>query len=528
MLLHVLFALLLGPQAQPPGKCSLSGTVVDSVTAGPLNKVYVSLEPLDRKATHIAVTTSDAKGRFGLLDLDPGRYRLRAKRNGYLEMAYLARRPSSDGTLIKLEAGQSLNGIRFELTPAAVIAGTVRDSDGEPLEGAHVTLGRFTYAYGPPQVEGYDSTETDDRGEYRFRGLAAGKYYVGVEAKSHGQDEVDHSSIAGPDEKSVPTLYPGVPDVSMATPIDVPPGGHVTGIDVTLLRSRVFRVRGRVTNAPSSGHLTVVLRDRRNAGMRDYDMRTPTKNAVGDFEFRGVPPGSYQLAVSAESLNGTAAIAVGGSDLEGVRISLVPGAEVKLRIATESDEKPDLSGLDYFLTANGRSGFSPRVGTDNRFSIRNVAPDHYFLKLSGTLLRRFYVKAARAGESDLLADGLTVEGPAAVTIEVVLGSDGATLAGFVRDANQSPVSGAMVLLAPDRRSRADLFKTTTSDQNGRFEFNAISPGDYKVFAWEDVEPEIWHDPEFLKHYERQGEKASLEARSRTVVGISLAVHADPE
>jgi protocatechuate 3,4-dioxygenase beta subunit len=529
MLLHVVLALSLITQVRPPEKGSVSGTVVDSVTHRPLNKVHMSLEPLDRKATHIAVTVSDAKGRFELLNVNPGTYRLRAKRNGYLEMAYRARRPNSDGALVKLEAGQFLDGVKFELTPAAVIAGTVRDSDGEPLEGAHVTLARFAYEYGPPRVEGYDSTETDDRGEYRFRGLVAGKYYVGVETKSHGWYEVDHSPMAGPNEKSAPTIYPGVPDISMATPVEVPPGGRATGIDITLLRSRVFRVRGRVTNAPGSSRLAVALRDPKNAGIRNYDMRTAAENATGDFELRGVPPGSYVLAASAGPLSGTAAVTVSGSDVEGVRISLAPGSEVKLLIGAESDEKPDLSGLDYFLTSNGRSGFSPNPFTGNdRFTIRNVPPDHYILRLSGNLLERFYVKAARAGESDVLADGLKVEGPAAITIEIVLASDGAAVAGLVKDASQHPVSGATVLLAPDRRSRADLFRTTTTDQHGRFEFSAIAPGDYKVFAWEDVEPGLWHHPEFLKHYDKQGEKVALEARSRTVIGVSLAVHPNPE
>src|ERR1019366_7296155 len=145
------------------------------------------------------------------------------------------------------------------------------------------TVASFPHRNGSPQVQGSDSTDTDDRGEYRFRGLAAGKYYIGVELKTSGWDGVDHSAGAGPMEPSVPTVYPGVTDIGAAAPVEVSTGRRVTGIDVTLLRSRVFRVSGRVVNAPAAGRLTVVLFEAKNAGMRDYNIRTSTKDATGKF-----------------------------------------------------------------------------------------------------------------------------------------------------------------------------------------------------------------------------------------------------
>ena len=526
MLQLLLLALLVPWQNRPPEKCSLSGTVVSSVTGEPLNKVELRLEPLDRQATHVAVTKSDAEGHFALVEIDSGSYHLVGARNGYLEMPYGARKPDGEGSVLRLETGQSLNVLTFKLTPGAVIAGTVRDSDGEPLENAHVTLARFTYAYGGPRVEAYDSTDTDDRGEYRFRGLAAGKYYVGVEPKSHGWDRVDHTPNAGPMEIGVPTLYPGVTDMTLAAPIEVPAGKSVTGMDVTLIRSRVFRVSGRVINAPAAGRLTVALNDAKNAGMRDYNLRTSTKNPAGDFEFRDVPPGSYDVTVGEQSLRGKTSIVVGASDLESVRVVLAPGAEVKFRIAKEGSDKPVLTGLDFFLTVNGRIGFSPWPLTADKSTVSNVPPDHYAVKIGGSLLREFYIKTARAGDIDVMADGLTVTGPGTIGIDVVLGSDGAAAQGIVRDKDQQPVAGATILLAPDRRSRADLFESATSDQNGHYEFAAIAPGNYKLFAWEDVEPRAWNDPDFLKDYEKQGEKIALDAGARATVDLHSEIHTD--
>src|ERR1035441_5880758 len=217
----LILALFLPWQSQPSPRCSLSGTVVNSVTGERLDKVDLRLEPLNREATHVAVTQSDGEGRFALVDLDPGSYRLIGSRTGYFEMSYGARRPGSDGSVVRLESGQSLNDINFKMTPSAVISGTVRDSDGEPLEGAHVILASFGHRNGRPRVESSESTDTDDRGEYRFRGLAAGRYYISVEPKGHGWDSVDHSAGAGPVETSVPTVYPGVTDIGADAAIEV-------------------------------------------------------------------------------------------------------------------------------------------------------------------------------------------------------------------------------------------------------------------------------------------------------------------
>jgi hypothetical protein len=526
MLPLFIIALFIPWQNRPPEKCSVSGTVVSSVTGEPLNKADLRLEPLDRRDTHVAVTKSDAEGRFALVDLDPGSYRLMGQRNGYLEMSYGAHTPHSDGSLVRLETGQALTGLTFKLTPSAVIAGTVRDSDGEPIENAHVTLAHLTYAYGGPRVEAYDSTDTDDRGEYRFRGLAAGKYYVGVEPDSHGWNRVDHTPNAGPTEVGVPTLYPGVTDVALAAPIEVPTGRSVTGTDLTLIRSRVFRVSGRVTNAPAAGRLTVSLNDAKNAGMRDYNLRTSTKNAAGDFELRDVPPGSYDVTVEDQTLRGRTSIVVGASDLEGLRVVLAPGAEIKFRIAKEGSDKPVLTGLDFFLTVNGRNGFSASFLDTDKSTVHNVPPDHYAVKIEGSLLREFYIKTARAGDTDVLSDGLTVMGPGTIGIDVVMAADGGMAQGVVRDKDQQPVAGATILLAPDKRSRADLLRSASSDQNGHYEFAAVAPGNYKLFAWEDVEPHAWNDPDFLKEYEKQGEKIALDPGARVTVDLHSAVRTD--
>ena len=60
-------------------------------------------------------------------------------------------------------------------------------------------------------------------------------------------------------------------------------------------------------------------------------------------------------------------------------------------------------------------------------------------------------------------------------------SAGATIFGSVRgiihDPQHRPIQGAMVML---RAKSSDWAKTTNSDSNGQFEFNAVPIGEYSV------------------------------------------------
>jgi protocatechuate 3,4-dioxygenase beta subunit len=499
--LVLLLALLLPVQTE---KCTVSGAVTDSVTSEPLTKVELRLEPLDRKANHVAVTRSDAKGAFSLIDLEPGAYRLWATRSGYFESSYGARRADADGSILRLEPGQSLAALTVKLTPASVISGTVRDSDGEPIEDAHVVLARLHSEHGRQRIRADDSTNTDDRGQYRFRGLAGGTYFIGVEPQSAGWDRVDHSAT-GAAETSVPTLYPGVTDVLAAAPIALAAGKRMEGMDVTLVRSRVFTVRGRVLNAPGAARTTVTLSDSRNAAMRDHGLRSTTRDAAGNFEFRNVPPGAYRLTASQDALRGDVSIVVAASDLDGLRVPLTPGADVKLHVSAPEEVQPKVIALQFLLTTDGRSGFGPfPVGPDPT-TAHNVPPDHYEVQLD-RIPPGLYLKSATAGQTDVLADGLTIGGPGLVTIDATLANDGATLNGSVPPA-------ATVLLVPARRSRSDLYRTASADQNGHYEFNAVAPGDYKIYAYLDAEPDLDND--------KLGEKLTLDPKSKTKHDLTL-------
>jgi hypothetical protein len=58
-----------------------------------------------------------------------------------------------------------------------------------------------------------------------------------------------------------------------------------------------------------------------------------------------------------------------------------------------------------------------------------------------------------------------------------------------------------------------------TDQNGRYTLKGIDPGDYKLFAWEDIEPGAWDDPEYLKPFESRGQKVTIPENGRENIAL---------
>src|SRR5580704_2895969 len=142
-----LLVLLLAAQNSLAQESSISGVVTDWITGEPLSKVQVLAETSDGRRPP-AGTITDSKGSFSLVHLQPGEYQLKGVRNGYIETYYGARRADSKGTTLTLGPGIEPKNLQLKLLPFAVVAGTVRDPDGEPLAEARVALIAITYRNG--------------------------------------------------------------------------------------------------------------------------------------------------------------------------------------------------------------------------------------------------------------------------------------------------------------------------------------------------------------------------------------------
>src|SRR5712692_6828588 len=169
-------------------------------------------------------------------------------------------------TPLSLAPGQNVRDVVFRLTPNAVISGRVFDEDGEPMERVTVQARLFMYRHGQRQLMPASGAMTDDLGEYRIFGLAPGRYYLSATYRSGWYNFAqDRSAAKSEEEGYAPTYYPGTTDSAGATPIEASAGVHLRGIDFTLKKTRVVRVRGRVVNTVTNRaarNTVVMLRSR--------------------------------------------------------------------------------------------------------------------------------------------------------------------------------------------------------------------------------------------------------------------------
>jgi len=534
MLLLLLF--LLGAQDIPAVESSISGTVTDTMSGARLAKVQVLAEPSDRRLPQ-ASTTTDEKGAFALVRLPPGEYRLMGIRNGYLETYYGARRAGSQGILITLGAGQDQKDLKLKLLPSAVIAGTVRDPEGEPLAEARIALIAVSYRNGIRELRATGQyADTDDLGQYRIPNVRPGNYYVraGLEPPDHWRLPVDHSPKDRPaPEVLIPAFHPSAPDLAGARKIEVAAGERFTGADVTLVRSRLFRVRMKI-KAPEGVEFGVSLWPRPD--FKDgLGPHPPSNCKAGVCEFTAVPSGSYtatassggsrkmtldELFSNSTQVSVSVPVDVAGADVDGVFLALSAGAEITGHVAISGEEHPDLSSVQVTFVDAEAADHDARVSDDGSFSAR-LSPGYYEVQVhTGSDL---VPKSIRSEDTDVLQEGFTVSRPGKVPIAAVLSRDGAAVDGIVQDKDDQPVPGATVVLIPDAklRFRHDLYQQTNTDQSGRYHFQSISPGDYKLFVWDDVEDGIWFDPDFLKSAEALGQAVTIGARSHQAANLRL-------
>ncbi len=519
-------------------KGTIEGLVVSARTGQPLRKAGVSLRQAEGREPPYA-TSTDASGHFILKDIGPGQYRLWVHRNGYVRQEYGQRTANRPGTILTLQPGQYLRDVVFRLIPTGAITGRVYDEAGEPIEGGRIRALRQSYEGNQRQFVQAATAVTNDRGEYRLYGLPPGHYYVSATYTPALAREVGGAAAAQPtagpilEEGYAPTYYPATNDPGRAVPIALGPGEEVRGLDFTLLPKRTVRVRGRVFNTTSGrpGHRATVWLYARESGARGPALRKQTvvEDAQGAFEFRGVTPGPYILWANSleegEVYRARQTLDVGDADVDGINVVLAPGIELKGHVRTEGNRQLNFTDLRVVLEPRDgpeMGSASVSVKPDGSFVLKNLGSEVYEVNVAGAP-EDFYFKAARLGSDDVLEAGLSVaRGRQPSALELVLSSAGGQMDGVLLS-EELGFDGALVVLVPEppHRGQARLYKTTTTDQYGHFTLRGIVPGDYKLFAWEDIEAGAYQDADFLRPYEERGETLRVVEAGRHSARLKL-------
>jgi hypothetical protein len=525
---------------------------------------------------------TERDGKFSFKDLEAGQYRLRVQRNGYAPQEYGQRAANSTGTVINLAEGQQMKETDFRLIAAAIVTGRVRDTNGEPVPGSQVSLLRTVYnTNGQRNLTTVGNATTDDRGEYRIFWVPPGRYLLSVRSGlatsiimlSGGEQIVTTggNSNVFADRNFPPTYYPGTLDPSRAAILDLQSGAEMSAVDFVLIQPPTLRIRGRVVDATtgkSPQNSSVMINPRQEPGAPGIIAPTGTSaqatynNATGTFEIRNVIPGLYWLRASTSTdLNqpvnvnvaGTARTAmelvdslligssrstqipieVGNSDIEGVTLTLSPGLSIPAYVQFEGQELSSVTGLDRVrvnlrpTTTGAPAPYQAlSFNAEGATTLTNVSPGEYRVQASPPS-PEMYLKEVLFDRQDVLTRPWEITSQTSGALTLIFSNKGGQIQGNLVDTLSQPVRGSQVVLIPDQgRDRPELYKTSPTDQNGRFTFRGIAPGGYRLFAWEVIEANSWYDREVLAEYESRS--TPVRVKESTTETVDLKIIAAPK
>jgi hypothetical protein len=507
-------------QTPASSKASIEGVVLRAGTNQPVAEARIMLVTSTQTGPlgPLAVT-ADSEGRFVLRGIDPGAYRIEIAADGYSHMQYGQRvptgleRPGTDlGTLVTLNAGQSLTGIVVRLTPTGTISGRLRDMSGHPAVDVPVQLLRASYSQN--NERGFipvASAQTDDRGEYRLYWITPGRYYIAV-----GFTPGPLLPSVLPNNRALVqyplTYYPGVYDIASAKAMDVAPGEELKGSDMVLEQPQLYRIRGRVIDLGTGRWPEAARPSLTFLGFTSFGgvMSNGTYNPTdGTFEFRDVLPGSYLAGISVPNpSSGTARaipVTITRADVDGLVVTVTPMVSIPIQITVDGREFSSVANLDRWrvnLRDNnkdtktlmpGLNGTTPSALTSNGLSkFENVLPGSYLLQVLSAPPPGVYVKTVTYRDKDAVNEAIQISGSEAGAFSVILGTNPGRIDGTILDSANQPAAGSRAVLVPDQhRDRIDLYKSVDADAAGHFSLRDVPPGDYKMYAWESIEPYSW-------------------------------------
>jgi hypothetical protein len=511
----VLAAALLGTPlaqgAQLPGTVApsgaISGTVIDTGSDQPVAGAKVSLardggEP-------VAPVITDDRGHFAFSNLPAGRWFLRASLGGYAPGLYGARSPRAGGQPLDLATDEKIPNAVVRLWKFASVSGTVTDSNREPIVGVTVIAAPVEVVNGRASFGRDRLAKTDDRGAYRLAGITPGRYAIVLLSPASSSPGATGYSATG-----FPTLfYPGTSAPAGAMILALGSGDDKSEMHFAVDRSATHAVSGQVMGLDASQphRLALRLRSAEQAGpAANFDVRTATADAQGQFTFAGVLPGQYVLSaietpptepiprgsavvwmnpnanVSPDQaaqmlgdfmshMNRTSPaplapppsmpkmwaevpITVEEKDVDRVAVVLQPAASIGGRVVFDgSAEKPTAETLAAtpvtVASADGRDLVSVRptgISADGGFRTESLTPGDYQLTVIGRFAG-WSLESIRLRGRDVLQSSIHLGAEDMTDLVLTYTDRPAQLAGVVRSSNGAPAPDATVYLFPADR-----------------------------------------------------------------------------
>ncbi|HEX6043130.1 MAG TPA: carboxypeptidase regulatory-like domain-containing protein [Pyrinomonadaceae bacterium] len=504
LLLLTLASVAIPLRAQSPAKTTPAKTARGSVSGRitvkekPAQGVVVGLRKANTgKIEAFQKATTDPDGLYRITNVAPGTYEVTPAAPAYV----VADTNPSRAKNVVVGEGEDVEDINFSMVRGGVITGRVTNADGRPLIQQSVFLyraGDFTQTQ-LRQISPAGNTATDDRGVYRFFGLAAGSYKV---ASGRGDELSTFTFIPGHNNYRQ-VFHPDVTDQAKATIVEVREGGEAANVDITLGRAvRTFSVNGRIVNG-ESGEPVANLRfglQRTSTERLEIVDGGGSSNSRGDFAVDGLMPGRYSMYLVNQNpgldlrAEGTI-FEIVDQDVNGITIRLTKGASVSGTIVLENEDKRAFAKLAEMKLTGYMSpppgvpmipqAFTSPIGADGSFRLTGLPPGTVNLNLNdGTGFgesKGFMVSRVENNSVPLLRGIEVKDGDQLTGIRIYVTYGTAVVRGTVNlDRSQAPEGSRMFARLAKVGPPMSAIASAMVDARGHFVFEGIPAGVYEV------------------------------------------------
>ena len=522
--------------AQPgkgSGTFTVTGAVVNSVTGEPIARALVRVPGVVQRTAF-----TDSEGHFQIEGVQEGSF-IEAQKPGY----FSPQDSEGGGGNTLRKAGSTL----LKLTPLSAVYGRITDTAGQPIEKLPVRLTERAVRDGRLYWNQVGFAQSAEDGRFRFADLMPGAYYLAAGPGSNdvrfvAYDEKEEVHRRARDEKpkiGYPNVYyPGAPDVSSASPIQLVAGQQAEA-DLSLTAVPIYHVSGTVIGYridQGVGLQILELSGRSLPVTVRFAMDTST------FVADDVPAGSYVLKASSQAGDQVLRAEIRlnlSANLDDVHLVLGPAISIPIVVRMEARDSSNLTKPGWSQQrppASVRLIPAESLAPELRSTFMQQGPGHEVMALADVEPRKYtadvmpwgpwYVQSALYGGTNLLSDDLTVAPGQNYPIEIVLRDDGATLTGHVESSDGTEAS-ATVLALPQSALRRGTKVGRSFPPNG-FTMNGLAPGEYLAFAFDHAEKIEYANGDALQPYASQAAHVTLSPNQETHVTLNLIHSRDGE
>jgi hypothetical protein len=441
-----------------------------------------------------------------------------------------------------VEIGADTPQLSLKLLPEALIYGQVTGDDGEPIEGAEVQA--FTLA----PIDGYTRLmpisgieHTDEDGNFRIAGLSQGEYRVTVKPGDLARGllkAIGHTDRAYP----LVLYYPSIAGIEAAAPVTLVPGQHQEA-NFGLNSRPAFGVSGKIV---AVGQWRQISQPWIVQGPEPWQQLVEADRfdqKSGEFEFRALPAGAYEIQVSGTDEQGRPTQNLYKLEVThpvaNLKLPLRPSVNIPVVIRTDFTKSAaqhncvgTLNGKPHYfncfdsalvamhLIAEGRGREDNFIVDPESPVLRGVQMGRYRVKVDFTS-PDYYIESMRSGMQDLLRQPFIVGESVPAPIEMTVRDDAATLKVHIEGAKESPQIA--VLLVPD--GEPPLIQMWSGGGDKTADFHSLAPGTYQVFAFDSLERLSYAEPGALDEYSNHAAKVDVASGGTTTVSVDV-VHVE--